>query len=113
MKQGHWSDKLAELDACEEAIEWCTTQPDLATAWATCERSDWLFWLLRKCGPRTDEAKRQYQQIAIEIARSVLHLVPAGEERPRLAIEAAEKYLRGEISGDELIAARRDRKSVV
>ena len=29
---------------------------------------------------------------ACQVARSVLHLVSAGEDRPRLAIEAAEKW---------------------
>jgi len=51
----HWSYSLVELNACSEAVDWCRTQPDLATAWAACERADWMLWLAgRLSGPAGD-----------------------------------------------------------
>jgi hypothetical protein len=51
----HWIEKLIELHACEAAVTWAETQPDLATAWANCERADWMLWLAgRVAGPIGD-----------------------------------------------------------
>ena len=33
---------------CQDAIDWLETQPDLATAWETCPRGDWLWWALQR-----------------------------------------------------------------
>lgn len=41
---------------------------------------------------------------ACQCARTVLHLVPEGEDRPRLAIETAEAWTRGEATADHLSA---------
>jgi hypothetical protein len=41
----HWSDLLPP-DACTSAVEWARSQPDYATAWAACQRGDWLLWLV-------------------------------------------------------------------
>lgn len=38
---------LAELKACEDARKWCKGKT-LAEAWATCERADWMLWLLAR-----------------------------------------------------------------
>ena len=86
----NWTDKLVAMDACSDAVEWAKTQPDLETAWANCERADWMIWLSFRC-VRLD--KHVYVRLAVGFAHSVLPLVPAGEERPRLAIEAAEAWL--------------------
>jgi len=32
---------------CKEAAQWLDTQPDIETAWRTCERGDWMWWALR------------------------------------------------------------------
>ena len=51
----HWSYSLVNINACEGAVGWCRTQPDLATAWAACERADWMLWLAgRLSGPAGD-----------------------------------------------------------
>ena len=83
-------DYLRGIDACSPAIEWVGNRA-LRQAWDECENPEWLLWLI---GHR---AKTQRQRIAIvrtacAIARRVLHLIPAGEDRPRLAIEAAERW---------------------
>ena len=82
-------EQLRSLNACREAIEWASAYPDLEQAWKACPRPDWMLWLLGKKPPE----KRISVAIACEIARTVLHLVPEGEDRPRKAIEAAEAWL--------------------
>jgi len=78
-------------DACFAARDWLSSLPEGTTArqaWQQCTRPDWMFWLLGR--RRADHVK--LVRCACEIARTVLHMVPAGEDRPRLAIEAAERW---------------------
>ena len=93
--------KLEALDACEEAIAYARSQPDLQTAWNDCTRPDWLLWLLYKTG--TADA-REIVLTACQIARSVL---PHGDSRPLAAIVLAEQWASGDtaISRDDLRAA--------
>lgn len=35
-----------DVEPCAEAAEWLETQPDIETAWKTCERGDWMWWAL-------------------------------------------------------------------
>lgn len=32
---------------CDDAVTWLENQPDIETAWETCERGDWMIWALR------------------------------------------------------------------
>jgi hypothetical protein len=57
-------------------------------AWCECERGDWMIWL----AGRLNVERVAIVRTACAVARSVLHLVPPGEDRPRLAIEAAEAW---------------------
>ena len=61
-----------------------------------------MLWLLGKI-PSTD--RKILVLAACECARQSLHLVPEGEDRPRLAIETAEKWARGEASIEEVKTA--------
>lgn len=36
--------QLTAMGACKDAIEW-VGERDLKTAWAECERADWMLWL--------------------------------------------------------------------
>jgi len=92
----HWTKALPK-DACTVAVDWCKTQPDLATAWQVCERGDWMLWLAGKySGPAGDDRRRPLVLAACECARLTLDHVPVDDERPRLAIETAERWARGE-----------------
>ena len=89
-------DILARLGACRDAVEWAKTQPDAATAWATCERGDWMLWIAgRMSGEHGSDARRPLTLAACECARLALPRVKAGEIRPMRAIEAAEDWARG------------------
>ena len=82
--QGH----LAAIGACMGAREWAGDRT-AAQVWDECERADWLLWWAGTMG------RNSHQKIVLTVvtcARTALHYVPDGEERPRLAIEAAERW---------------------
>ena len=82
---------LRSHDACWPAVLWVESLPPdhgLDRAWAICTRSDWMLWLTKYLDIPDDVMRF----IACDFARTVLHLVPRGEERPRLAIETAERF---------------------
>ena len=87
--------------ACAEARLWLNTQTDPHVAWEMCERPDWMIWFAR----RRNVERKVLVRIACDCARTVLRFVPEGEERPRLAIEAAERWTRDEATIDEVRAA--------
>jgi hypothetical protein len=79
---------LKQLGACPEAMVWLGDRT-ARQAWDECERPDWLLWWAGRT-PVND--KVPIVRAACDIARTVLHLAPAGDDRPRLAIEAAERW---------------------
>jgi len=106
----HWSDALRKCEANAEMIWWAATQPDADTAWRVCTRGDWMLRLLgRKLYRRKTPKHRALVAICCECARISLPHVRPGEMRPLRAIEAAERYARGEaISRAELRRAADD-----
>jgi hypothetical protein len=88
--------KLKQLGACDDAREWVATQPDAATAWAVCPRHEWLMWLLGALHLRGALKRKTLVLAACASAETALPHVPAGEERPRVAIETARRWARGE-----------------
>ena len=95
---------LKELDACPEAIKWAEAQPDqsLEALWDTCPRGDWLLWL---AGHDPELPRALLVQAACGVARPVLAHLPLGEDRPRVAIETAEAWCRGEATLQEVARA--------
>ena len=83
--------RLEALDACSEAREWAGRK-GLRTVWRTCERGDWMLWLAGRVGVD----RHVFVLAACECARLSLVHVPAGEDRPRVAIETAERWARGD-----------------
>lgn len=80
-------DRLVELGACREALCWVGDR-SLTNAWHECERADWMLWGCVIVGVDRGLVVRS----ACACARTALKYVPAGEDRPRLAIEAAEAW---------------------
>lgn len=80
--------QIQVLKPCADAVEWLTSQPDPETAWAVCERADWMLWL----AARLDIDRPTLVRAACDCARTTLKYVPTGEDRPRLVIEAAERW---------------------
>ncbi len=107
MNRKHWSVALERFSPCADALAWARTQPSAAAAWQACERGDWMLWILGKqSGPVGSASRRKLVLAACACARLSLANVKAGENRPRIAIETAEAYARGE--GGVTTAARKD-----
>ena len=82
---------LAELGACPEAVKWAGRKTH-KKAWETCKRGEWLLWI----AGRLDIDRKLFVLAACGCARTALKYVPDGEDRPRMAIETAEAWVRGE-----------------
>ena len=95
---------LRNHKACGDAVAWIkgSEHQTLAEAWGACERADWMLWLVAELDV---EYSPRLRLSACACARTALRFVPPGEDRPRLAIETAEKYARGEATDNELDAA--------
>ncbi len=106
----HWSDTLAPLSPCAEAMTYLQTQPDAVTAWNQCERGDWMLWLAGKyAGPPEGEGRKGLVLAACACARLALphftKLYPH-DGRVLACIETAERWARGEATLAELRQAR-------
>ncbi len=98
---------LRRLGACRDAREWVGNRT-AQEAWDECERPDWLMWAIENSLPAKASlvVRRKVVRIACETARRALPHVPKGEDRPRLAIETAERWSSGEpVTPAELGAA--------
>src|SRR3990167_4399803 len=96
-KRKYWSDALKQYNPCADALAWAHTQPSAAVAWRDCTRGDWMLWLVGQLsGPPESASRKALVLAACACARLALPHVPASEERPRIAIETAEQWARGE-----------------
>jgi hypothetical protein len=97
-----WTDDLRALGACSESIAWAKGggYATLDGAWAACDNPRWMLWYAgRMAGARGSPGRRKIVVVACEIARLVLPIFEAkrpDDKRPRVAIETAERYARGE-----------------
>ena len=65
--------KLIKLDACDEGIEWATTQKgSFQKSWNDCKRGDWMLWLLT----RSKEDHKKIVLASYEILKTVLKYIP-------------------------------------
>jgi len=92
-------DRLVKMGACEDAVAWVGDR-DITAAWAECERADWMLWLAGRV-----VARKTVVLAACACARTALQYVPTGEDRPRVAIETAERWARGEATIAEVRSA--------
>jgi hypothetical protein len=92
-----WSAAERAADSAAENA----TQPDLETAWRVCEDGSWMLWGAAEIGVR----RKSVVLATCDCVRPALPYVPAGENRPRVAIETAEKWARGEATLGEVYAA--------
>ena len=78
---------ISRLEPCANGAAWLAAQTDARTAWETCERSDWMIWLLGRVIPPSDV---RFRLAARDIAE----------------IETARRNLAGDATTAELRAAR-------
>ena len=86
---------LIEHDACNEARVWAEGK-DLLTIWTTCERGDWLEWLLRVCDYIwTDQAWAEYKRVTAQaLAEYERVTAQALAEYERVTAQALAEYER-------------------
>lgn len=60
------NDVLLNMEPCEEGAEWLVTQPNLATAWENCKRSDWMLWLSEQLDILTDQQDLAIQLVVLD-----------------------------------------------
>jgi hypothetical protein len=86
---------LRYLSPCADGLAFAEScKFNFAKIYDTCQRGDWLIWLLRKTDNIT---KAQAVAIAITGARHILKLYEKkypGDKRPRRAVAAAAKWLK-------------------
>jgi len=75
---------------CRDGRKFALQFETMNEVWQACLRPDWLFWILEKHSPLE---KEQSVRLSIAFAESCLCNVPKGEDRPRLAVEAAKAWL--------------------
>jgi hypothetical protein len=92
---------LEKHGACRDARTWATGRTVSEDSWFACDRGDWLIWIAARLGVD----RRLVVLAACDCARLALPRIPDGEHRPRLAIEAAERWARGEATIEEVRAA--------
>lgn len=92
-------ERLRDMGACIEALEWLANCDSWATAWNTCQRGDWMLWL----AARKNIDRRRPVLAACECARIALPY--AKDPSALVAIETTERWARGEATVDEVRAA--------
>jgi hypothetical protein len=92
-------EKLTNLGACDSAVKWAGDM-DFATAWQTCERGDWMLWLIKEanlCDLRT------FTLAKAKCAETVRHLMR--DQRSLDALQAAFDFAEGKINEKQLAVA--------
>ena len=101
-----FEDLLTELHACHEAKLWAKGK-DLAEIWSTCERGDWMLWLL---GNMQDKpgwlTHKQVTSIVCDCVEPALKYVKPGETRPAECLAVVRKWIKGEATIEEVEKAK-------
>ena len=101
--------QLSALGACKEAVGWVADR-DLPTAWAECERGDWMLWLVGRMQGKKGWPNRQtIVLVACDCAELVLPIYEKrhpNDDRVRKCIAVTRQWASGEASIDDVRAAR-------
>jgi hypothetical protein len=92
-------EKLIELKACKQALEWAGDKT-WEEIYNTCHRGDWLLWLFAKTNPNDF---RLLTLAKARCANTVRHLMI--DERSKNAVDVAIAFGEGEATVEELSAA--------
>jgi len=92
----HWTDKYAQLNLCSDAMDWLKTQPNAKTAWATCQRGDWMLWLAGVLAGPPGSDSRPLVLAACDCAELSKPYWPTGDDRPANALSVARSWARNE-----------------
>lgn len=89
-------EKLRKLKVCSGAIEFAAKFTNIQKMWDACERGDWMLEIIDKvCGEPESKSRKKLILVVCKCARLSLKYVPKNEKRPIRAIQAAEKWAKG------------------
>ena len=101
---------LTSLGACPDAVKWSKKYRSAKSAWANCERGDWLLWLAgKKAGPVGDEKRKKLVLAACGCARIALPIWQKrypDDKRVEVCLDTAERWARNEATLEALQVAR-------
>lgn len=103
--------RLITLQACDNGVDWASTQPSATAAWRNCRRGDWLIWYLTNY--QRLSAKRPPARILlclIDCTRTYInyfhkhnHLSDSNYKLAKRALKSLTLYVKGQVSADELV----------
>src|ERR1017187_2989422 len=103
---------LTSLGACPDAVKWSNKYRSAKSAWANCERGDWLLWLAgKKAGPVGDEKRKKLVLAACGCARIALPIWQKrypDDKRVEVCLDTAERWARNEATLEALKVARKN-----
>jgi len=87
----------------EELEKWVASRPEATfyDIWDETINPEWLPYLAQSGGA----TKQEIVFAACAVARLALHLIPEGEDRPRIAIETSEAWAKGEATAEQVQGA--------
>ena len=88
------------FEPCDSAVDWLGRK-GVRSAWNTCDRADWMLWALE----RLVIDRKTLVRIACDIAEPTLKFLPAGEDRPRIAIATARSWCDGVATPEDVANA--------
>ncbi len=106
-----FQDKLLRLNACSDAVAWAKGFTSAQEAWDSCERGDWMLWILGRtinCDKWTD-GRKPFLSCAMDCAETVKHLWPKSQrKRIGAAMHTLRKWIDGTATTEQATAARHE-----
>src|SRR3990167_6142658 len=97
-----YSEYLTSLNACQEAVD-AAVGKTAQECWDTCERGDWMLWLIRRTMPNDKASLRKLTLVKARCAKLVVHLMK--DKRSKKAVGVAGRFGLGQATRKELDAA--------
>ena len=101
--------QLNKLNACSAAVKYAKKFETLQSAWDSCERAEWMFWLIGKTtqSKAWSDERKPIVLCALECAETVKHLWPKKQEKQiENSIDVLKKWCDGEVDTENAKEAR-------
>ena len=101
-------ERLTDLGACRDAVEWAARYKTPQAAWKACKRGDHMLWYCGKVsGPPDSPSRRKLVLVAAECAETSLHLIADEETRAicEATLQTCYAYAHGEATLGEVKSA--------
>ena len=103
----------AEIQAAVRSVpefsSWVDSFDTLEEAWAQCQQGTWMLKYLIEFNPDS----RYFHDIGLRVARRAMNSLKTQDARCMKALEAKERWLRGDLGFAELAAIREEAKKAV